>query len=164
MLWNNKISSEIVAENNELDSHYEVRTNRTKININGCENLEVSIPSTESESDDLVLETKRAKSIKNNSTKFNFTIEYLKLIISHINQNDMLLIKKKGREEMAKFLNIKLGEYRTIYKYKEAAINDERIDYPSLISILRRSPKNGRPSFTTENVKLELVKSINLFP
>ena len=61
MLWNNKISSEIVAGNNELDSHYEVRTNRTKININVSENSEVSIPSTESESDDLLPETKRAK-------------------------------------------------------------------------------------------------------
>jgi len=163
MFWDNKISSEIVAGDNELDSYCEFRTNRAKNNINVSENSEVSIPSTESESDNLVPETKRAKSIKNNSTKSNFTIDSLKLIISNINQNDMLLTKKKGREEMAKFLKINLGEYRTIYKYKEDASNDERIDYPSLISILRRSPKNGRPSFITENVKLELVKSINLF-
>lgn len=164
LLFNNKISSETVAVNDELDSHYVLRTNRAKKNINGSENLEVSIPSTESESDDLVPETKRAKSINSNSTKSHFTIDYLKLIISNINQNDMLLVKKKCREDMAESLNIKLSEYRTIYKYKEEAINDERIDYPSLISILRRNYTDGRPSFITENVKLELAKSINLFP
>ena len=48
MLWNNKISSEILSVNDELDCNYELKTNRTKININGSENLEVSIPSTES--------------------------------------------------------------------------------------------------------------------
>jgi len=33
MLWNNKISSETVAGNNELDSHYELRSNRAKSNL-----------------------------------------------------------------------------------------------------------------------------------
>lgn len=50
LLFNNKISSEKGAVNDELDSHYVLRTNRAKKNINGSENLEVSIPSTESES------------------------------------------------------------------------------------------------------------------
>ena len=35
LLFNNKISSEKGAVNDELDSHYVLRTNRAKKNING---------------------------------------------------------------------------------------------------------------------------------